>query len=533
MEALSLLSSFAEHHTIGAAAFAPLQSQTRTANDFASMGSLRHRPLPRDVTAWNSTAVIIALEQQVADALACSSGTLPPALLALLESCRHLVPLSERKLLLKFCAFGSPRTLQEMQEMDRSYNAIRRGEAQAAAASSADTDVIVRVACRHPPSQAAGRLQRDRVTIRRDSLYPDALSLMKLHCQGINRRAQLEVQFDGDNGSGIGVTREFFAKVAELLMARSWDSVRGGDHVASSPERGSVLPAKGATTPLPFTPLWHDDDTLGASAFIMHHRGLFPRVVPTEPRSRESVLQRFEFLGRLVGVALQDHRTLPLPLSLLFIEALQRCIQESCGDGGSAAFTARYVTPHKGNTLLLSSFALSVMDAYYPSTRVLMDAATGAAAVDVDAMCLEFVDPVSGAVLRTSPGSIDAEAVTAANISDYVKALAAFVTRDGIAPCLVSVMRGVGEILDPRRLLMFSPRELREMVCGHMDVLWTAEELGRCLKCSGAYNPDSPSIRALVQVSGLSTVACVFCGHVDWVRHGGRFCCGACALCLC
>lgn len=51
-----------------------------------------------------------------------------------------------------------------------------------------------------------------------------------------------------------------------------------------------------------------------------------------------------------------------------------------------------------------------------------------------------------------------------------------------------------------RRLLLFTPSELRELVCGRINIQWDEESLAASVKCSNGYTHTTPVVRLLFKV---------------------------------
>lgn len=259
----------------------------------------------------------------------------------------------------------------------------------------------------------------------------------------------------------------------------------------------------------------------------------------------DHITSRCTLLGRLMGKAIQEHRLVPIPLSPLLFEALQlhirgdphAAVQGGAGGPASAATTrlrvprpalgwtgpTSYRLPRSGLVVTpalaarVSRHALCVLEAFYPSLISVIDVASqraAARALDPDAhpaqlflttplgqapvedMCLEFRAPTTGVALGPTPD----DSVTSANVDDYVVALARYVACDGVAHAVACTVRGLGDVLEPRRLLMFTPGELADLVCGQLEVAWTAKSLLDSIVWSHGYSADSKEAGMLCKV---------------------------------
>jgi len=191
-------------------------------------------------------------------------------------------------------------------------------------------------------------LQCAKAAVRREHLLSDAAAVMhKYACDTSVNRRRLEVRFEGESGfdaaSGdeAGVTRGFYADVAEVLL--NCDFVAGvypsstcisndsrtivndnADDAAAAADRGSV------PTPLQKLPLWIPDIDASGRVIIPTPRanprsgiGVFPRPLGLHSPLRASILDEFRFMGRLFAAAMRDGFVFPLPLSVSFLKLVQ------------------------------------------------------------------------------------------------------------------------------------------------------------------------------------------------------------------
>ncbi|CAH8569282.1 unnamed protein product [Dicrocoelium dendriticum] len=148
-----------------------------------------------------------------------------------------------------------------------------------------------------------------------------AARLMEQHA---NRKSELEIQFVGENGTGLGPTLEFYSLLAAELRRRDgmmWvvDDSSIADqsaHDLSTIPTLASLSAQEDYRHSNFGPSPEDDMDLGieASAYVNTPHGLFPAPWPPD-RLPDGVLYRFYILGITVAKCLQDNRRIDLPLS--------------------------------------------------------------------------------------------------------------------------------------------------------------------------------------------------------------------------
>lgn len=148
-----------------------------------------------------------------------------------------------------------------------------------------------------------------------------AAGLMDQHA---NRKSELEIQFIGENGTGLGPTLEFYSLLAAELRRRDgmmWvvDDGLLTDQSAHDPltipTLASLSAPDGHTHPsFLASPASNVDSGIEASAYVNAPHGLFP--APWSPdHIPDRVLYRFFILGITVAKCLQDNRRIDLPLS--------------------------------------------------------------------------------------------------------------------------------------------------------------------------------------------------------------------------
>jgi hypothetical protein len=194
-------------------------------------------------------------------------------------------------------------------------------------------------------------LQVAKAAVRRDYLLQDAVAVMEGYSRdALVCRRRLEVRFEGESGfdaaSGdeAGVTRGFYADVAESLL--SSETVAGiycssrCAAVASNPtsEKTDYMELEHFDKESAKLPLWIPDLDNSSQVVIPTPRanarsslGLFPRPIPSYHPQHSDVLQMFRFIGRLFAAAMRDGFMFPLPISSSFLKLVQHSSQSEQG----------------------------------------------------------------------------------------------------------------------------------------------------------------------------------------------------------
>jgi hypothetical protein len=204
-------------------------------------------------------------------------------------------------------------------------------------------------------------LQCAKVSVRRESLLADAAAAMERYaCEDAARRRRLEIRFEGESGfdaaSGeeAGVTRGFYADVAEALVSADHVSPLHCPPMKSCPDgfasMGGSIECEMEIANVTKLPLWIPDMDSSRHVVIPTPRadpgstiGVFPRpLAPFDPRM-PLVLQQFRFIGRLFASAMRDNFMFPLPLSCAFLKLVQQG-RDGVGLGSSEELPTSYIT---------------------------------------------------------------------------------------------------------------------------------------------------------------------------------------------
>ncbi|KAL1139403.1 hypothetical protein AAG570_006387, partial [Ranatra chinensis] len=170
----------------------------------------------------HSKKVTNKLLQQLQDPLVLSAGALPTWCEHLTQEFPFLFPFDTRHLYFTCTAFGASRSIVWLQGQ-RDVNLER----QRGPGLSPRRD--------DPHEYRVGRLKHERVKVPREGdLLAWAMQVMTLHAP---RKSILEVEFQGEEGTGLGPTLEFYALVAAELQRKDlglWicdDEMPGGTPV--------------------------------------------------------------------------------------------------------------------------------------------------------------------------------------------------------------------------------------------------------------------------------------------------------------
>ncbi|XP_071499022.1 E3 ubiquitin-protein ligase HECTD1-like [Diadema antillarum] len=236
------------------------------------------------------------LAQQVQDPLVLASLSLPKWCERLTNRCPMLFPFETRQLYFTCTAFGVSRAIAWLQgKREASTERVRTP-------STRRDD--------HHEFQV-GRLKHERVKVPRgEQLLEWAINVMRLHS---NRKSILEVEFLGEEGTGLGPTLEFYALIAAELQRKSLGMWLTDDEIADDMSR-EVDIGEGQKPP---------------GFYIQRASGLFPAPMIQDSEEISRVELLYNFLGIFLAKCLQDNRMVDIPLSRPFLKLM--CMGETGG----------------------------------------------------------------------------------------------------------------------------------------------------------------------------------------------------------
>ncbi|XP_072221524.1 E3 ubiquitin-protein ligase HECTD1 isoform X2 [Leuresthes tenuis] len=242
---------------------------------------------PEEFTSKKITTKIL---QQIEEPLALASGALPDWCEQLTSKCPFLIPFETRQLYFTCTAFGASRAIVWLQnrreatvERSRPSTTVRRDD---------------------PGEFRVGRLKHERVKVPRgDSMMEWAESVMQIHA---DRKSVLEVEFQGEEGTGLGPTLEFYALVAAQFQRTSLGIWLCDDDFPDDESRQVDL--GGGLKPPGF--------------YVQRSCGLFSAPFPQDSEELDGITKLFHFLGVFLAKCIQDNRLVDLPISQPFFKLL-------------------------------------------------------------------------------------------------------------------------------------------------------------------------------------------------------------------
>lgn len=492
-----------------------LLSQLNTINQSA----LRHCDVDLCLPAeqFMSKKITNKLQQQIQDPLVLASNSLPTWCENFNQSCSFLFPFETRQVYFNCTAFGASRSIVWLQSQ-------RDNERQR----------VPGLSPRHADQHEfrVGRLKHERVKVpRQDSLLDWAMQVMKVHCA---RKSVLEVEFVGEEGTGLGPTLEFYALVAAELQRTDLAMWIFDDENDAAHQEELDL-GEGMKPP---------------GYYVRRETGLFPAPLPQDSAVCEKSAKLFWFLGVFLAKVLQDGRLVDLPLSAPFLKLLchnkalpkprmminaktsedlmmsslmseesDRDLIESCSklicselqndcstwyDGVLNQDDLREIDPFRAEFMRELQEVVTQKQQIEQSNELTPEeklerigdlrlvTKSGTVAIEDLALTFTFLPSspkydFEAADLLPNGSNID---VTINNVEEYCDLTVNFCLQEGIAKQLQAFHKGFCEVFPLNKLAAFCPDEVRKILCGDQHPEWTRDDLLNYTEPKLGYSKD-------------------------------------------
>ncbi|XP_059376450.1 E3 ubiquitin-protein ligase HECTD1 isoform X7 [Carassius carassius] len=506
---------------------------------------LQFNASPEEFTSKKITTKIL---QQIEEPLALASGALPDWCEQLTSKCPFLIPFETRQLYFTCTAFGASRAIVWLQnrreatmERSRPSTTVRRDD---------------------PGEFRVGRLKHERVKVPRgESMMEWAESVMQIHA---DRKSVLEVEFQGEEGTGLGPTLEFYALVAAEFQRTSLGIWLCDDDFPDDESRQVDL--GGGLKPPGY--------------YVQRSCGLFPAPFPQDSDELERITKLFLFLGIFLAKCIQDNRLVDLPISQPFFKLLcmgdiksnmskllyQTRVESDCHfseiqseastEEGQDTYSVgsfdedsksefildppkpkppawyhgiltwedfELVNPHRAQFLkelkalsvkrrqILGNKSLSEDEKNTRLQDLMLKNPMGSGPpLSVDDLGLNFQFCPSSKVhgfssVDLKPNGED-EMVSMENAEEYVELMFDFCMHTGIQKQMEAFREGFNKVFPMEKLSSFSHKEVQMILCGNQSPSWTAEDIVNYTEPKLGYTRDSPGFLRFVRVlCGMSS----------------------------
>ncbi|PIK60002.1 putative E3 ubiquitin-protein ligase HECTD1 isoform X1 [Apostichopus japonicus] len=375
------------------------------------------------------------LAQQIQDPLVLSSLALPSWCEKLTHRCPMLFPFETRQLYFNCTAYGVSRAIVWLQgkreaTTDRVRTPSTRREEQ--------------------PEFQVGRLKHERVKVPRgEQLLEWGVRVMELHSR---RKSILEVEFLGEEGTGLGPTLEFYALVAAELQKKLLGMWLCEDDFQEDFAR-EVPESSSKETSFPWISLYLED-----IPELISDLSLEPSESKSDTYAEDPPKLRSR--GWFYGILTWEDLELIDPHRAHFLRQLQDLVDRK--------------------KMILKDKRLTEEDKQNEIQNLALDNPSGLP-IRLEDLSLTFCyNPPSSVYGYTThnlkPNGSEIP-VTIENAEEYIKQVTDFCLHSGIKKQMEAFKGGFNEVFPMDKLQSFSSGELQTLMCGDQAPNWTREDI--------------------------------------------------------
>uniref|UniRef100_H2Z0Z9 E3 ubiquitin-protein ligase n=1 Tax=Ciona savignyi TaxID=51511 RepID=H2Z0Z9_CIOSA len=436
------------------------------------------------------------LYQQIEDVVCLACHALPEWCNGMMKRYPFLFNFDVRNKFFSSTAFGPARSVVWMQntsssQFDRSGGSRNLGMSAVASLARRDDPTGL-----HDLIQL-GRLRHERVKVPRDdaTLLDWAVNVLDVHAE---KKSILEVEFMGEEGTGLGPTLEFYSLVAAELQRKDLAMWLVDDNFTHKPRDVS----------------FESVDEKKSDHYVQRPGGLFPAPLPQD--NIDEVVGLFGFLGTLLAKCLQDSRLIDLPLSTSFIKLICRespiCPQSQVGiclthdlvsiDPARHTFLAKLVALSDERDEIMNNGSLSDAEKTHKVEGLLLDYNGTKCKVEDLGLTLQFL-PTSSVYKFTSYPLVEGGErvdLTLQNARQYVDLTINFYFELGLRKQMAAFRDGFNRVFPITNLLSFTKDELHLKLCGDQTPQWTRDDVIAYTEPKLGFTKDSTGFLHFVNV---------------------------------
>ncbi|VDM61213.1 unnamed protein product [Angiostrongylus costaricensis] len=453
-----------------------------------------------------SDKLTLKLTQELSDALVVAARAMPDWCERLIYGYPCLFSAETKNMYMQATAFGVSRTIVWLQSRRDAALDRARGAAQSTTSSAARP---------HDRYQEyrVGRLKHERIKVTRseEHLLEQAVRVMRFHA---DRKAVLEIEYVGEEGTGLGPTLEFYALVAAELQRKAlaiWLCDDMDEHQLKMEERELDL-GEGKKPP---------------GFYVRRAGGLFPAPLPPHTDEVRRASEMFRVLGIFLAKVLQDGRLVDLPLARPFLKLIVSPhlseAEEPSLDRVLSLDDFEEVHPVKGG--FLKELRALAQRKRAIENEPMLDREAKRRKIDELKLCIHgtrcrvedlalnftysffknhvFINPPSSVFdyeeMELVEGGADMD-VTMDNVELYVQKCADFYLNTGIINQMRAFRDGFDRVFGLRALRSYSPEEVQRLLSGEQCPEWTREDVLNYTEPKLGYTKDSPGFLRFVDV---------------------------------
>ncbi|XP_023345840.1 E3 ubiquitin-protein ligase TRIP12 [Eurytemora carolleeae] len=411
------------------------------------------------VIEFINSKITAKVNRQLQDPIVIMTSNLPHWLKEIGVTCPFLFPFETRQLLFYVTSFDRDRALSRLLEASPELGV---------------TDTHERV---NPD------LDRKKRVISRETILKQGEQLMS---ELASSRSLLEIQYEGEVGTGLGPTLEFYSLVSKELQRSDLQLWKGGTVKIGSEE-----------------PMEEDKSDDPCVEYVHSDVGLYPLPLARNVKSshKTKIKNKFQFLGKFMAKAVLDNRMLDLPFSRPFYQWLLQeehvlDLQDLVGIDPDIANTVTHLQGIVAKKQKLENDEkLTVAERKEEISQLTMDGCP------IEDLGLDFTLPgYPNIELRKGGRDIN---VSLDNLAQYISLVSQWMLLEGVSTQMESLREGFSSVFPISSLQMFYPDELDQIFCGSVGrgyVRWEFKVLMDACKPDHGYTYESPAIINLFQI---------------------------------
>jgi len=326
-------------------------------------------------------------------------------------------------------------------------------------------------------------LDRKKRVISRETILKQGEQLMS---ELASSRSLLEIQYEGEVGTGLGPTLEFYSLISKEL------------------QRADLQLWKGATVKIGTEEMMEEEEGVAAECveYVHSDSGLYPLPIPKNCKSthRTKVRNKFTFLGKFMAKAVLDNRMIDLPFSQPFYQWLLG--EEACFE----------VSDLQGIDPEIATTAVKLQGIVHKKARLEADKGLSSSerAEAISALTMDGCPVEDLGLDFTLPGYPNIElrkggremSVSLDNLASYVSLVSHWLLVEGVSTQMEAVREGFNSVFPLSSLGMFYPAELDQIFCGTVTTFtpWDFKMLSDSCKPAHGFTGESPAIVHLFEI---------------------------------
>ncbi|KAI8972313.1 hypothetical protein BDB01DRAFT_810180 [Pilobolus umbonatus] len=403
------------------------------------MKALSHTSLPK--VEFINRKLTAKMNRQLEEPLIVASACLPDWAYWLMNETPFLFPFETRYLFIQSTSFGYARLIGRWQSIQSRNPSQPRDES-------------------HQPS--LGRMERQKVRIARHQMLESATKILDLFG---SLPTVLEIEYVGEEGTGLGPTLEFYAATSKEFSKNSLDMWRGSDK--------------------------------SSTGYVHAPLGLFPKSLSkSNEHSNKKIVQLFKTLGQFVAKALLDFRIIDIFFSPAFFKILLNQTKPSLE-------LIKEIDPVLAKSLgKLQLYVEEKRKIYANNTKSLPEKMKAVDRIVVDGarlsdLCLDFTLPGDPSYELKDKGS--GINVTIHNVEEYLDLVVDSITGSGISQQISAFRDGFNGLFSIDDLHLLSYSELVSLF-GKANEDWSYATLSDTIKADHGFSMESEAFKHLLEI---------------------------------